>query len=658
MSAQDNSPEGHVPAGEVLPDAPEHSQNMVWIAVILAACFWFFEPFSYSFMLADGGFLKHWLQPDQEQVQLRTSIAALLLLFGIYAQLMLTRQRRAYTQLKNRSQLLRLIVENAHDAFFSIDATGKIIDWNPTAEQMFGWPRNMAIGRNIAETIIAPACRQAFSDELHAFSASAQGKFLNRQSEASLWHREEYEFSAEISIVPLAVGDSFIFNGFARDISERKLAEERLKQLAHTDTLTGLPNRQSFNNLLRQEIGLARHSQQNLAVMFLDLDHFKAVNDSIGHDAGDQLLRETAKRLQDCIRDTDTIARLGGDEFVFILPNISSADEPSRVCGRILNSLSGSFHIHNHECFIGASIGISLFPRDGDSLEILEKHADIAMYRTKAAGKNGFKYYEPDMSKYVLKRMKMDRALRYALQRDELQVLYQPQVDINSGALVGLESLVRWQHPEMGLILPDEFIGLAEESGLILPLGEYVLRSTCKQARIWLDADLPPVQLAVNFTPRQFADKGLVKLVTDTLMDSRLDPGCLEVEITESSAMDNVEVSRDVLQALKQLGVKVAIDDFGTGFSSLGYLKTFPITTLKIDRTFIAGVTSDKKDAAIVTTIIEMAHNLDLKVVAEGVETGEQLAFLRKHGCDIGQGYLFSPPLGVEQVAEFIQSKN
>jgi len=649
---------GHVPSGasSLSPDNPGTGLSMVWIAIILAAIFWFFEPVAYSFVMPDGEFIKHWLQPDQEQVQLRTAIVALLLLFGLYAQLMLIRQKQAYAQLERSSHLLRLVVDNAHDAFFSINATGKIIDWNPAAESMFGWPREEVLGRDITQTIISPEHRQAFSDELGDFSESEQTKFLNLQRETSLWHRESYEFPAEISIVPLLMGDSFIFSGFARDISERRLAEDRLKQLAHTDVLTGLPNRQSFNSLLLQEIGIARHHQQKLAVMFLDLDHFKAVNDSIGHDAGDQLLRETAKRLQDCIRDSDTIARLGGDEFVFILPNLHSDDEPSHICGRILNSMHKSFYIHNHECFVGASIGISIFPRDGDTLETLEKHADIAMYRAKAAGKNGFKYYEADMSKFVLKRMKMERAMRHALERDELNILYQPQVNIGNRKFVGLESLVRWQHPEMGTILPDEFISFAEETGLILPLGEHVLRTTCEQGKAWLDAGLPALQLAVNFTPRQFADEGLVEMVAGTLDDSGLPRECLEVEITESSAMENIEVSQDVLHELKKLGVKVAIDDFGTGFSSLGYLKSFPITALKIDKTFIAGVTNDEKDSAIVTTIIELAHSLGLKVIAEGVETEEQLAFLSKHNCDIGQGYLFSKPLTADKVPDLFRA--
>ncbi|MFQ5354976.1 MAG: putative bifunctional diguanylate cyclase/phosphodiesterase [Mariprofundaceae bacterium] len=660
MNAKVQTQLGHTPSGasSLSSDTPGNGLSMVWIAIILAAIFWFFEPVVYSFVMKDGEFIKHWLQPDQEQVQMRTAIVALLLLFGLYAQLMLIRQKQAYAQLERSSQLLRLVVDNAHDAFFSINATGKIIDWNPAAESMFGWPREEVLGRDITLTIITPEHRQTFSDELKSFAESEQTKFLNLQSETSLWHRESYEFPAEISIVPLRMGNSLIFNGFARDISARRLAEDRLKQLAHTDVLTGLPNRQSFNTFLLQELGIARHHQQKLAVMFLDLDHFKAVNDSIGHDAGDQLLRETAKRLQDCIRDSDTIARLGGDEFVFILPNLHSNDEPSRICERILSSMRKPFYLHNHECFVGASIGISIFPRDGETLEILEKHADIAMYRAKEAGKNGFKYYEADMSRFVLKRMKMERAMRHALERDELKILYQPQVNIGNGTFVGLESLVRWQHPEMGTILPDEFISFAEETGLILPLGEHILRTTCEQGRAWLDAGLPALQLAVNFTPRQFADKGLVEMVAGILNDSGFPPEYLEVEITESSAMENIEVSQDVLHELKKLGVKVAIDDFGTGFSSLGYLKSFPITALKIDRTFIAGVTNNDKDAAIVTTIIELAHNLGLKVIAEGVEVEEQLAFLRKHHCNFGQGYLFSKPLTADKIPDFIQASN
>lgn len=629
--------------------------NMVWASITLAAAFWFFEPISYSILLNDGTFVQHWLQPDQDRVEMRTVIVALLLLFGVYAQIMLGRQKQAYLQLKNNSQLLRKIVDNAHDAFFSIDATGKIIDWNPAAENMFGWSRQHAIGQNITETIIAPEYRHTFSCELKSFSESGQTKLLNTRSEASLWHRDGFAFPAELSIVPLSAGSSFIFTGFVRDISERKLAEERLFHLAHTDTLTGLPNRQSFNDILSQEISIAHRHQQRLAVMFLDLDQFKAVNDSLGHDAGDQLLRETAKRLQGCIRDSDTLARIGGDEFVFVLPNIHSNNEPGNICERILNTLKEPFHINDNECFIGASIGISMYPQDGDNLETLEKHADIAMYRAKAAGKNGYKYYNTDMSEHVLKRMEMAREMHHAIKRNEFYVLYQPQVDINNGKLVGLESLVRWQHPDMGAVMPDEFISFAEESGVILPLGELVLRTTCEQGKTWLKMGIPPLQLAVNFTPRQFSDKGLVKMITSNLHACGFPAESLEVEITENNAMDDVEASRKILHTLKDLGVGVAIDDFGTGFSSLGYLKNFPVTTLKIDKKFIDGVISDKKDAAIVAMIIEMAHIMDMKVIAEGVENEDQLAFLRKHGCDIGQGYLFSKPLDARHVPEFFK---
>lgn len=650
-----HSPERIASAGETSlpPNILNSHMNMVWASIVLAALFWFFEPVSYALLLNDGRFIQHWLQPDQDRIEMRTVIVCLLLLFGIYAQIMLGRQQQAYRQLKNNTQLLRQIVDNAHDAFFSIDATGQIIDWNPSAEKMFGWSRRHAIGQKITDTIISPEHRHAFSCELESFSISGQTELLNTRSEASLWHRDGYAFPAELSITPLATGDSFIFTGFVRDISERKLTEERLLHLAHTDSLTGLPNRQSFNDVLLQEISIAHRHRQQLAVMFLDLDQFKAVNDSLGHDAGDQLLCETAKRLQDCIRDSDTLARIGGDEFVFVLPNIRSSNEPGAICERILNTLKAPFLINNNECFIGASIGISLYPQDGDELETLEKHADIAMYRAKAAGKNDYKYYHADMSEYVLKRMELAREMHYALERNEFYVLYQPQIDINTGKPVGLESLVRWQHPDMGGIMPDEFISFAEESGTILSLGEFVLRTTCEQGKAWLEMGLPPMHLAVNFTPRQFNDKGLVNMITDNIHAFGLPAESLEVEITENNAMDNVEESREILHQLKTFGIGVAIDDFGTGFSSLGYLQDFPVSTLKIDKKFIAGITHNKKDAAIVTMIIELAHMLDIKVVAEGVETEEQLTFLRKHHCDIGQGYLFSKPLTAARVPEF-----
>ena len=428
--------------------------------------------------------------------------------------------------------------------------------------------------------------------------------------------------------------------------------------LAHHDTLTDLPNRQLFRSRLRQLIAQARRNPRALAVLFLDLDRFKQINDTLGHGVGDRILQQVARRLEGCIRESDTAARRGGDEFTVILDGVRRGQDAARVARKILSSLAKPLKVDNYELFLTGSIGISLFPADGGDVDELVKHADIAMYRAKSRGGNGYQFYLPEMNDRALERMEMENSLHVALEREQFFLVYQPQVQLSTGRITGMEALVRWRHPDLGVIYPDEFIPLAEETGLIVQLGEWVLRESCRQNKAWQVQGLPPIQVGVNFSARQFQFKRPVELIEDALKQSGLEPQYLDLELTESAVMQDHSFAMDTLRQLRELGISISIDDFGTGHSSLAHLKRFPITRLKIDKAFVRTLLIDPRDAAITQAIIGMARTLGLKAVAEGVETEAQCEFLRAPGesppCDQAQGYFFSRPLPAEQAEELL----
>jgi len=429
------------------------------------------------------------------------------------------------------------------------------------------------------------------------------------------------------------------------DITEMRRMDAQLRHQAYHDALTGLPNRFLFNDRLEQAIRQAQRNAGQLAVFFLDLDRFKMVNDTLGHDIGDALLQGIAKRLSTCVRATDTVARLGGDEFTLIVSDIETPQDAALVAEKIMAALEPPLDLGGQEVATSPSIGIALYPEDGQGVQELMKRADTAMYKAKEGGRNGYRFFKSGMHSITADHLSLEADLRHAVERRELEVFYQPKFDVAGSRLTSFEALVRWHHPKKGLLMPDKFISLAEQTGLIISLGEWVLREACAQMKRWIDEGVADVKMAVNISARQFQLPDLAERVAAILAETGLPGSALEIEITESAIMTDVQQTVALLQELKQMGLSISVDDFGTGYSSLNYLRRFPIDTLKIDRTFVSDIGNTPAGAAIVSAIIRLAQGLQLESIAEGVETQEQLSFLQAEQCGGIQGYFFSPPL-------------
>jgi diguanylate cyclase (GGDEF)-like protein len=443
--------------------------------------------------------------------------------------------------------------------------------------------------------------------------------------------------------------------GIAHDITARKSDEAHIQNLAHFDQLTGLPNRILLNDRVTYLLNMAQRKNESLAVMFLDLDHFKNINDTLGHSIGDQVLIEVANRIKEALRDQDTVARLGGDEFIMLFPNTDS-NAAMYIATKLIEVISKASMIENNELTITPSIGIAIYPNDGEDFETLLKNADTAMYGVKSASRNSFHFFTQEMQLNLARNLQLDNALRHALKRNELEVYYQPQISLSDGHIIGAEALVRWHHPKLGMISPAEFIPIAESSGQIIEIGEWVLRTAIQQTKEWIDGGFAPMIIAVNLSAIQFRQKNLLTRITDILKEVELPHQYLELELTEAVTMHNPESVINIMNKLYEQGIRMSIDDFGTGYSSLSYLKKFKVYKLKIDQSFIRDIGKDNDDRAIVSAIIDMAHNLGLKTIAEGVETAEQLDFLRLHGCDEVQGYYFSKPLPCAEFEIFFKN--
>ncbi|KRE51503.1 hypothetical protein ASG85_18095 [Paenibacillus sp. Soil724D2] len=561
-------------------------------------------------------------------------------------------ENRFESQSLGSERKFRSVIESANDAIILADSKGIIISWNTGAQLIFGYQEKDVLGKML-QIIIPERYREAHKKGMERYLSTGKPHVIGKTVELQGLREDGSEFPIELSIADWVEDGNTYFSSIIRDITERKKAEEKINQMVYLDSLTGLPNRRLLNDRLTQALDQASENKQIIGIMFIDLDRFKYINDTLGHAMGDRLLIEVAKRLRDCMGKMDTVSRQGGDEFIVLLPNTTS-DEITKKAQNIVNLFTRSVVLSDHEMFVTPSIGISLYPSDGRDIETLIKNADTAMYRVKEQGKNNFQFYTPDMNEAVSQKMKLEMGLRKGLERGEFKVYYQPQIDVISGKVIGVEALIRWQHPEWGNIPPDEFIPLAEETGLIIPIGEWVLYEACHQNKIWQNAGYPPLRIAVNISSRQFQQNNLVEIVSKTLKETELDPQYLELELTESIIQDS-KYAITTMQKLKAMGIHLSIDDFGTGYSSLSYLKLFPIDSLKIDRSFTSNIFEDSKDAALVHTIIDMAHNLDLKVIAEGVETQEQLHFLRQRQCNEAQGYFFSRPVSGEELSIFLK---
>ena len=545
------------------------------------------------------------------------------------------------------------------DAVICTDTLGKVTFLNPVAEVMTGWSLLEAAGRPMAEAfrIVDASTRMTIPDPMER--ALRQDRLASLPPNCVLVRRDGSELPIEDSVSPIhdrrgkATGAVMVF----RDVSVARAMAEQMAHSAEHDFLTGLPNRLLLNDRISQAIALAQRHLHQVAVLFLDLDGFKHINDSLGHPIGDKLLQSIAKRLVGCVRHSDTVSRQGGDEFVVLLSEVEEPEHTSITARRMLQAVAVAHSIDPHDLHVSASIGVSVYPEDGFDAETLIKNADTAMYQAKENGRQSFQFFRPAMNVRAVERQSIEENLRRALERHEFVLHYQPKVDLKTGSITGAEALIRWAHPVRGSVPPAQFIPVAEDCGLILPIGAWVLREACMQARTWIDAGLPVTTMAVNVSAMQFRNENFLEGLFAILDETGMKPELLELEVTESVLMKRADFTASILQTLRERGVRVAVDDFGTGYSSLSYLRKFPLDALKIDQSFIRHITNTPDETAIVSAIISMGQSLNLRVIAEGVETPEEMAFLSAHRCDEAQGYYFSQPLPHEQFARLLQTQ-
>lgn len=540
------------------------------------------------------------------------------------------------------------------DAVLHLDKNGTVLDLKGRLKSRFAYSSKGIVGKNIHDVTSADIAQPIM-------------RLVTRVLLSGNFESFEYQHpSGDVCFMVTCIAhltDRVIV--VVSDISAYKKAAEKINYLAYHDTLTNLPNRYLFHDRLNQAIALMKRENKSLAILFLDLDNFKQINDTIGHKAGDLLLKSVADRLMKCVRASDTVthvvtkeedsmvARLGGDEFTILLNKIESLEEPAIAAGRIFKALAEPFEIGAHEVFVTVSMGIAVYPFDGTDLDTLLINADVAMYQAKNQGRNSYQYYSESMNKFAFERFAVENKLRKALDHNEFMLFYQPQINIQTEELIGVEALIRWLQPDLVLTRPGEFIPLAEQTGLIISMGDWILRAACEQNKIWQRSGLRQMLMTVNISGIQFRQDNFVDKVSQILKDTGLDPCHLQLELTESTVMQNYESTIKKLQALHVMGVRTSIDDFGTGYSSLKYLKHFPLDTLKIDTSFIRDLTTNPADQSIVKTIITLAHNFNLSVVAEGVEEQEQLLYLRECGCEAAQGYFICPPVNSAVLAQF-----
>jgi diguanylate cyclase (GGDEF)-like protein/PAS domain S-box-containing protein len=564
-----------------------------------------------------------------------------------------TAEEMLFTE-KERAQVT---LNSIGDAVLSTDIQGKVTYLNVVAEKITGWTREEAAGKDIEEVfvIVDGSTREPCANPLR--TAIHKNRTVQLTPNCILIRRDGTEFAIEDSAAPihdrdgLPTGAVIVFH----DVSVARALGAEMSHMAQHDILTNLPNRTLLQDRLSQAIVTANRNDSRIAILFLDLDGFKHINDSLSHAVGDRLLQLVAKRLLAAVRTSDTVCRLGGDEFVILLSEVAHEGDAGVKAGKILSALSAPFEMEQITLRVTASAGVTTYPEDGRSAELLIRNADLAMYQAKEKGRNNYQFFEKGMNVRAVERQAIEGDLRCALERDEFVMHYQPKIDLKTGEITGVEALLRWQHPVRGLVGPMQFISVAEDCGLMLPIGKWVLRESCRQAKAWQDSGLPLIEMAVNVSSVEFRNDQFLGSISTILKETGLEPGYLELELTESVLMQHAEFSVPVLQKLKAMGVRLAIDDFGTGYSSLSYLRQFPIDTLKVDQSFIHEINADTDEATIISAVINMGCRLKHRVIAEGVETAEQLAFLRAHGCDVGQGYYFARPMPAEETAKLLE---
>jgi diguanylate cyclase (GGDEF)-like protein/PAS domain S-box-containing protein len=556
---------------------------------------------------------------------------------------------------KERAQVT---LNSIGEAVVCTDLAGKITFLNLVAEKMTGWKWEEAANRPMSEIFRVMDTTGRITTPNPMELALAQNQAMNLPANCIFIRRDGVEIPIEDSVAPIhdregrVTGAVIVF----RDVSAAQAMALQMTHTAQHDFLTGLPNRMLFNDRVTQAITLAPRHMKKVAVLFLDLDGFKHINDSLGHATGDKLLQSIGKRLVECVRGSDTVSRQGGDEFVVLLSEMEQSEDAAITAIRMLEAVAEAHNIDHHDLHVTTSIGLSVYPDDGLDAETLIKNADTAMYQAKENGRQSYQFFKPAMNVRAVERQSIEESLRRALERNEFTLHYQPKINLKSGEITGAEALIRWTHPTRGLISPGQFIPIAEDCGLILPIGQWVLREACKQARDWFDQGLPLGRMAVNISSMEFREDNCLENIFAILRETGLDPSSLELELTESVLMKRAESAASVLQSLRASGIQVAVDDFGTGYSSLSYLRKFPIDALKIDQSFVRQITSAPEDTTIVKAVISMGRSLKLRVVAEGVETLEELAFLQTHQCDEAQGYFFSRPVLPDAFATLLKN--
>jgi diguanylate cyclase (GGDEF)-like protein/PAS domain S-box-containing protein len=567
-------------------------------------------------------------------------------------------ERAANTEaLFDEKERAQVTLNSIGDAVMSADFSGRVTFLNVVAERLTGWSREGAAGRPLEEVfhLIDGVTRERVSDPMRR--AIKENKTVGLTPNCILVRRDGFEAAIEDSAAPIhdrhgqITGAVIVFH----DVSAARELSLRMSHLAQHDSLTDLPNRVLLNDRLSQAMAIAQRGKTRLGLLYLDVDRFKTINDSLGHTIGDRLLQSVALRLPACVRHADTVSRLGGDEFVILLSQLTQSQDAAVIAEKILSSLSVPYEIEEHTLYATVSIGVVTFPDDGPDADTLLKNADFAMYQAKESGRNCYQFFKPEMNAKAARRQSTENGLRLALERKGFLLHYQPKFDLGTGAITAVEALVRWQHPMLGLLPPSEFISIAEESGLIVPLGKWVLREACRQARAWQDAGLKGISMAINISAVELRAKDFVQGVRAILRETGCDPSCIELELTETFLLQDPSSTALVLETLKSLGLHLALDDFGTGYSSLSYMRRFPIDTLKIDQSFMRDVVSDSDNASIVQAVIGMGKSLHMGVVAEGVETGGQLHFLQEHACPQGQGYYLARPAIAKHVTRLLE---